>query len=104
MSRLRIVGRRTFERCFRRCRYFGFAGGLSQHFGTASSVSATSVWSYLAFAGEYDQISVMDEPVQCRVRGHAKAHVPILFGVIALYADQILRPLINCGKVTDHYT
>ena len=27
-----------------------------------------------------------------RVRGHAKAHLHIMFGVIALFADQLLRP------------
>ena len=28
-----------------------------------------------------------------RVRGHAKAHLHIMFGVIALFADQIARPI-----------
>jgi len=28
-----------------------------------------------------------------RVRGHAKAHLHIMFGVIALFADQLLKPL-----------
>jgi transposase len=29
-----------------------------------------------------------------RVRGHAKAHMHIMFGVLALFADQILRPFV----------
>lgn len=28
-----------------------------------------------------------------RVRGHAKAHLHIMFGILALFADQILRPI-----------
>ena len=27
-----------------------------------------------------------------RVRGHAKVHLHLLFGVVALFADQLLRP------------
>ena len=28
-----------------------------------------------------------------RVRGHAKVHMHVLFGLIALFADQILKPI-----------
>ena len=28
-----------------------------------------------------------------RVRGHAKAHLHVMLGVLALFADQLLKPL-----------
>ena len=30
-----------------------------------------------------------------RVRGHAKVHLHIMFGIIALFADQLLKPIIS---------
>jgi hypothetical protein len=28
-----------------------------------------------------------------RVRGHAKAHLHVMLGILALFADQLLKPL-----------
>ena len=28
-----------------------------------------------------------------RVRGHKKAHLHVMFGILALFADQLLKPL-----------